>query len=154
MSPKDALYHAVHDCKDGSANLAMRMGIARSSLLNMANPNTEEPGWPLKRVLQVVALTGDTRPVQAICEEAGGVFVPLPSGVVDEDGLMLHLAKAGKEFGDVCASLTRSLEDGRIQPAELKDFHKQVMENIQVLHELDRLVEKRALAQPLFKKPR
>jgi len=154
LSPEDALYHAVHDYDGGTVTLAQRMGMARSSLLNMANPNNIEPGWPMKRFRQVVAITQDVRPVQAICEEAGGVFVPLPRTDVGEDELMLGVARAGKEFGDVCASMTKALRDHRITAGELEAFHQEVMENIGVLYELDQLMRRRAEAQPLFKKAR
>lgn len=153
FSLKDALYHAVHDYEPGTVALAQRMGMAQSSLLNMANPNSAEPGWPMKRFRQVVAITGDVRPVQALCEEAGGVFVPLPRAEVGEDELMLGVARAGKEFGDVCATMTNALRDHRVTPKELGDFHREVMENIRVLFELDQLMQRRAESQPLFKRP-
>lgn len=150
MEVDDALYHAVHGYKPDPEHLARRMKLAYSSLLNMANPNSDV-GWPLGRFIQVMDLTFDYGPLQALCRRFNGVFVPLPTAVGDSEAVMAQLATVGKEFGDVCASLQRALADGRVSPKELKNFRTQVHENIRVLHELDTLVVKHAEAQPLFR---
>ena len=126
MKVESAIYHAVHDYKPGTDALARQMGMARSSLLNMANPNDDGHEVTVKRLRQVVHLTGDLRPVHALCAELGGVFVPTErfAGIAD-DALLDLVMRLGKEYGDVCAAVSAAIADGRVSPREMQAFREQ-----------------------------
>jgi len=143
MPPTDALYAAVHDYPGGAAALAPRMGIAASTLLSFANPNCESHRWPLARALQVAALTGDKRPIEAICDEAGGVFIPLGAfAQVGNGTLFKRLTKLASEFGDVPRRIQQALtDDGRISTREWRDIRREIYELQQAAAAVGRVVE-------------
>ena len=151
MSVRDALYRLVHDYPGGASTLAVRMDLAASTLRCMASLTIDSHDWSLKRFEQAMAFTGDLRPLHALCAEFGGVFVPVSSAAHGDDALMQTLATAGKEFGDVCATLSTALADQRITHRELAEFEQQVYELVQVAQNLRLQVRERAEAQPLFK---
>lgn len=143
MNVFDAIYHAVHDHPGSAQALAPRMGLQPTTLLNMANPRETTHGWSLRRFRDLLAFTGDRRPLDALCAENGGVFVPVPKAVGAEQDLLATVTRLGKEFGDVCASLNAALADGRVTPRELDDFRQQVYEMNQVAAGLEALVAAR-----------
>lgn len=129
MNDRDALYHAVHDYPGGAVSLAPRMGVAASTLQSMANPNVETHAWPYKRVKQVMQLTEDLRPLEALCTEFGGLFVKLTAGgdkPIEE--IYRDLARLAKEFGDIPREVTKALSDGRIKQKEFERIEREVME--------------------------
>lgn len=130
MSPEDALFNAVHDYPGGAVSLAPRMKLARSTLQNMADPRQPDIGWPLKRVRQVIHLTGDKGPLQALCEEFGGMFVQLERFEhLPEGRLMKAVGKLAREFGDVPRRLEEALKgDGRISKNELHQIEREIAE--------------------------
>lgn len=131
MNVKDALHHAVHDYKDGVEGLARRMGLAVPTLYGMANPNNTENGWPLKRFQQVLQFTGDMRPLHSLCEENGGVFVPVVEKTGTMSGSLEKLANLAAEFGDVARHAHDAMRDGKLTPRELQEFDTQIFELIQ-----------------------
>jgi hypothetical protein len=148
---EDALYDTVHDYPGGVDPLAKRMGLAPSTLQNMANPNLPECGWSLKRFRQAIAFTGDTRAIDALCGESGGVFVKTGQGAIGDDQILEVLSRLGKEFGEVCASLHKSLADGKLTEREFKDFNQQLYELNQVSLELGARMEAKVERRPVFK---
>lgn len=142
MRVEDALYHAVHDYPGGAQALAPRMGVSGSTLQNMADPRQPNHTWPLRRFQQVVALTGDTRPVQALCAENGGVFVPttrLSESSVPE--LFRAVSKLAAEFGDVVREIENDMADGRITPRERDMIQKQLNELIEAAAVLGKRID-------------
>ncbi len=155
MSTRDALHALVHDYPGGASSLAPRVGLAASTLRCMANPSVESHDWPLKRVEQVMALTGDLRPLHALASEFGGVFVPLAAAAEqDADVLLGQLAELGREFGEVCTALQSAMADGRITHRELRALKDRTYALHQAASALELAIERRAEAQPLFKTAR
>lgn len=126
---RDALYDLVHDHPGGGPALAARMKLAASTLLSMANPHCESHDWSLKRFEQALALTGDLRPLDALCQQFGGVFIRmgrfdhLPPGRLLKEAQ--HLAK---EFGDVPVRLAEIIADGTVKPREVELLRREVYE--------------------------
>ncbi len=129
MKIEDALYHAVHDYPGGVAALAARMGLAAPTLYGMANPNGSEHPWSLRRFREVLAFSGDLRPLQALCEENGGVFVPTRCAVGDE-AASVEMNKLAAEFGDVARRFHEAHRDGRITGREANAFDTEIFELI------------------------
>ena len=145
MKVEDALYHAVHDYPGGAQALAPRMGVSGSTLQNMADPRQPNHTWPLRRFQQVVALTGDTRPLQALCDEHGGVFVPtarLSDAALSD--LYQQVTKLAAEFGDVVREIEADVKDGRITPRELVRIERQIGELIEAAATLRQVAERAA----------
>lgn len=137
MNVDDAIYHAVHDYKGGPAALAPRMGIAASTLQNMANPAEEAHGWNLKRFRQLLTFTGDTRPLDALCAENGGVFVHTQGfdGISDK-ALLETMTELCSDFGKVCESVHAALTDGKITHTEVAQVFDRIYTMNQAAAEL------------------
>lgn len=142
MNLEDALYHAVHDYPGGAEPLAIRMGIAPSTLQSMANPRLETHQWTLKRIRQVIDFTRDVRPVHAFCEENGGVFVPTTRNLdTPLPELFRAVHNCARELGDVTREIDEALKDGKISENEGKRVHQQLFEMIQAACELGRRID-------------
>lgn len=78
---------------------------------------------PLDRVAEITRLTGDTRLVEWLCQQAGGVFVPLPAPVVDVSRCINTVTRdvAGKLFGTLDV-LVEAGGDGVIDQKETEAF--------------------------------
>lgn len=129
MSVRDSLYDLVHDYPGGGPALAPRMKLAVSTLLSMANPNCDSHDWPLRRFEQAMALTGDVRPLEALCMEFGGVFVRIGGFDQLPPGRLLKKAQhLAKEFADVPVRLAEILADGTVKPRELERLRRDIYE--------------------------
>lgn len=124
MKVEDALYHAVHDYPGGAGSLAPRMNLAAPTLYAMANPRDSSHEWPLRRFRQVLAMTGDLRPLAALCEENHGVFVGLAATTLPD--AFRHVSKLAAEFGDVVRGFEDAMKDGRITPRECDAIDTQI----------------------------
>lgn len=126
---------SVHECAGGPKALAARMELAYSTLQNMADPKQPAHGWPLARFRQLLAFTGDTRPLQALCTENGGVFVPLGATPARTDSELLRaVQRLSAEFGDVPRAIQDALgRDGKISTNELRRIEREGMELVQAL---------------------
>ena len=143
MNVDDALYHLVHDYPGSAGSLAPRMGLKPATLYSMANPQCERHEWPLKRFRQAIALTGDKRPLDALCAEFGGVFLPLGEFAdIGSDRLLKAASKLAREFGDVPRKLQEITADGRVKPRELDQLKREVYEMTQAGAALVKLVER------------
>lgn len=135
MKVRDALYHAVHDYPGGVADLATRMGLAPSTLQNLANPRIETHEWTLKRIRQLFDFTGDLRIAHAFAAEFGGMFLPLAGGSDGGDSDVFRLATSlAKEFGDVVSEIQASMADGRVSQFERERVHQQIYELNRAAH--------------------
>lgn len=127
MNVEDAIYDAVHDYPGGAASLAPRMGLAPSTLQSMASPKIDSHGWSLKRFRALLAFAG-LKPLEALCEEHGGLFVPLGRfGDLPQARLLKQLHAFAKEFGDVPRAIEDALKtDGRVTANELQEIQRQL----------------------------
>lgn len=135
MNLDDSIWAAVHECEGGPKSLAPRLAVAFWTLQKMADPKQPGHGWSLDRFRKLLAFTGDRRPLQALCRENGGIFVPLADGPVKSDKELLKaLNRLSAEFGDVPRTIHDALaRDGRISANELKRIEREGMELIQAL---------------------
>ena len=131
MNVEDAIYDAVHGYPGGAVSLAPRLGLAVSTLQNMASPKIESHGWSLPRFRKLLAIAGP-RPLEALCEENGGLFVPMGRFKDLPQGKLLKLMHSlAKEFGDVPRAVEEALaDDGRISDNELKNIARQLAEMV------------------------
>lgn len=150
MNVEDGIYHAVHDYGGGVAALAPRMKVAPATLYSMANPRITTHTWSLRQFRELLTFSGDMRPLHALCEENGGVFVPM--GRFSESTLPeLYRAvhNMARELGDVTREIDESTVDGRISLREAQRIHQQVFELIEAATALSRRVDVEAQAPQL-----
>ena len=142
MNVEDAIHLAVMSHPGGADALAPRMALGAQTLRNMANPNNRTThGWSLRRFRELLAFTGDTRPLQALCEEQGGLFVPMPSISSSQADLLKAMQHMAAEFGDVPRAIEDALQgDGKISGNELGRIELQILELVQTAARLQGVV--------------
>lgn len=151
MKVEDALFHAVHDYEGGAAALAVRMGLGVSTLYSMANPRDVAHEWPLKRFRQVVAFTGDMRPIHALCEENGGVFLPVAESSADLPGALQQMVNLCAECGVVARGVADAIKDGRVTQAELAAIETHIFQMIALGAQLGRQLRADSERKPALK---
>jgi hypothetical protein len=141
MNVDDAIYHAVHDYEGGPASLAPRMKLAAPTLQSMANPRITTHGWQLRQFRQLLTFTNDMRPLHALCEENGGVFIqtsrPAEASLPE---LYRAVHNCARELGDITREIDTALADGKIVPREAQRIEQQVFELIEAATALSRRV--------------
>lgn len=128
---------ALHDevIAEGGTDLAKRMGVNRTRLLDCANPNREEHRMNLQmfgQVLAHVSEEGRQRVLQALVGEFGFELVAKEQPKArDLSAAMLHVTK---EFADVARSVSDAMDDGRISQHERAQIAREINE---ARHSLD-----------------
>ena len=79
----------------------------------------------LERLVQLTLISGDTRPMAALCRAVGGVFLharPL------EQGKEMLALKAVKEFSELMSEYSKDVRDGKICAKELARLDREAMQ--------------------------
>lgn len=128
MNVFDAAYNIGHDYPGGAEALAHRMGIVPAVLRSKLNPNSTTNHVTLADAMKLQHLTGRTDIVQAMADDLGGVFMPLPA-ITDED-LSHAIRKAVGEFGNYMQLVDSALDDKRVTKNEAKHLASSMIEMI------------------------
>jgi hypothetical protein len=108
----------------GVKSVASDLGLSTSLIYKWCQPTDSEDASgadnPLDRLARVHELTGDTGPIQWLCEKADGYFVPnAPLKQVDAIPLLHMTRRIVREFSELLDVLTESIEnDGMIDLQE------------------------------------
>lgn len=143
----DRIRQAVHDAiKENPARLkgeaiAVRMGVATSTLYAWGEP--DKATIPLERLVQLVLITGDIRPIVALSSVVGGYYIPRRSAVGVASGELASV-RAVKEFSDVLQDYSMALLDGRVSVKENARIQKDGAEAMQAIAELLELARESA----------
>ncbi len=129
MNSYEVLKKSVSDL--GVKSVAADLGLSTSLIYKWCQPSgTEDASGadnPLDRLAKMVELTGDTGPVEWLCQKADGYFVA--NSPIDECEAvpLLHMTRRiVREFSELLDVLTESIEnDGVI---DLKEADKIRME--------------------------
>jgi len=76
---------------------------------------------PLDRIRALAACTGDTAPIDWLCQQAGGTFVPNPSPRLADVGAeyISHTQQIIQNFSDLLGVVSASItDDGRVDAGE------------------------------------
>lgn len=128
-----AIAGIIKDYKAGL--LAKKLGdLNPSSVYKWAEPSTENSPHgeiPLRRAIQLTLVTGDTRLMNAIAEEAGGVFVAghqLAEGQFASEQIALMVMKSSAKLIE---EYIEANEDNKVTPDEYKNLAREAM-NLQL----------------------
>lgn len=102
--------------------IAARMGIHHSVLYRWAEVGSSRQ-MPLDRVIQFTLITGDSRPLAALCHAAGGAFIPLPAD--DAKCSDRDLVRTIKEFSDLAQVVSAAKADGKVDEFELAKINRE-----------------------------
>ena len=124
----DAVLHAAantaEDFPQGVTGIAAAIGKNKFSLMHeLAGTGTAKLG--LVDAVKMVKRSRDWRILNAIAEECGGVFVPLPSMLPAADGTLADLGKLAGEFADLVKEVSRAAGDGEISDNEMERIERE-----------------------------
>lgn len=113
--------------------IALRMSKAWQTIYSYADLS-EERGRdiPISQLVALVLITGDDRPIGALCREVGGTFLPLPKPGVSGEVNAAVIA-AVKEFGESVAAVGKALEDGKMTAREARPVLREIAETQRAL---------------------
>lgn len=103
------------------AAIADRMGLARTFLYRYANIH-DTAMIPVERLVQLVLISCDTRPIAALCRACGGDFIA--SKALSKGNEQAAL-KAVQEFSQLMGEYSSAILDGRIDAKELALLEKE-----------------------------
>jgi len=129
MNVLDATRDMVDDYPGGAASLAPRIGKNATTLCHELN-ETGTAKLGLKTWLLALRRTGDLRPVQALCTEFGGLFMPVPLLDDANADTMGHVAELLREFSDVTSQLAQRLADGQVDDNDLRVFQREWLQMV------------------------
>lgn len=132
---------ALHDevIAEGGTDLAKRMGVNRTRLLDCANPNREEHRMNLQmfgQILAHVSEEGRQRVLQALVGEFGFELVAKEQPKAEQ--LTSAVLRMHSEVADVTRAVTAALEDGHVSQTEKALIKREIAEAQQ---SLDVLIE-------------
>lgn len=131
MKSHEVLKHVVESV--GAKHVASDLGVSTSLVYKWcARPAADVTGSgarnPLDRLVSLVETTGDRRPIEWLCTQAGGYFVE--SAEVGENALdveyIRHTQSMLAEFSDLLQVMSDSIEnEGRIDAREAVQIRRQ-----------------------------
>lgn len=104
-----ASFKALVRAFGGQEAAASETGVRQQKISDMGLPNVAEfPTLDLIDALEdrTVGLPGWPHVTHWLCHRRGGVFVPLPQGEDDADGMMVTVAELAGELGDVSRAIS------------------------------------------------
>lgn len=114
---KNAVRRALRQAGGGLRELAGMTRLSAAQLSRFGDLNSDQ--WvPLDVALDLDSLAGEPVITRALAELLGYDLVP-STAVVAQGRLMEHLAGLAQESGDVMASISMALADGKLTPNEL-----------------------------------
>lgn len=110
-------------------DLAKKMGgLNKSTLYKWAETPTENnphSDIPLARLIQLTLITNRIGPMQAVSEEAGGIFLPGRQLIRGEFKNEHAALRVFKETSDLIQEFTNAMLDGRITRDEMKRIRRE-----------------------------
>lgn len=101
--------------------IAARMGVSTSALYSWGDPASKKP-IPLERLVQLVLITGDNRPISALTEACGGSFVHNSSDTSSD--CHTELMQTVQIFAAILRDAGSALADNIITPQELHNLQR------------------------------
>ena len=107
-----ARFKALVKAFGGQESVSVETGVRQQKISDMGLPNVAEyPTLDLIDTLEdrTVGLPGWPHVTHWLCHRRGGVFVPLPQGEDDADGMMVTVAELAGELGDVSRAISEAV---------------------------------------------
>lgn len=118
------LYEAAHKAPSGLSTkyLADKLGISLNTLNIRLNPEYDNRHFPVEDLHHLCVLTRDYRPLNFICEQAGGVFIKLPEVQNKKIAVHIQCMDAVQRFGQLMDRCSNALADGIITREEADEL--------------------------------
>lgn len=92
-------------------------------------------------ILPLCSATDSVLPVQVMCREVGGVFVPVHKGRHAPAALVEQLARTVKEFGDFAIETAEGIADGKVEADEIRRIKAEGHEAVEAIYAMMRLAQ-------------
>lgn len=121
------IHRAIHEAvlAAGPKELAHKMGMAHTTLLNRANPNDDTHRLNVEQLLQIMLHSGDSRVLHALAAEFGFELVAKQAPKVT--GLTAALLSMSAEVADVTRAVADALEDGHVSQTEKQMIKRELL---------------------------
>lgn len=123
-----AAYDTVHDHTGSLEALSNALGIRSAQVLrNKVNLNEEKTHHlSLREAQLLIKATGNHRILEALADDIGGIFIPLPKhGSANMLSAVNNISAMSKEFGALIEEVAGDLADGMITTTEFKRIEKE-----------------------------
>lgn len=128
LSLQMACYHAARDYPGGAEALAAHMGMAGNLLCNKLNPNLTTHLLNAHDIELIADLTQDVRIVDALCSLQNRGHFKMPDVDVTGSHIFNKSADMAREFGELMETVSKSLEDNKVNADEVAALDKALME--------------------------
>jgi transcriptional regulator with XRE-family HTH domain len=131
----------------GPKQVAADLGVSMSLVYKWCEDASGASGTPnpLDRVADLVRASGSTVPVQWLCGEAGGTFLPgAPPSPLDSTRVVDEAQRMLKEFSDLLAAVTTAFLDGHVTAEEARAIRREWAELQPIAEGLVRACEAQA----------
>lgn len=118
-----AIYDIVHKSDIKAKGIADRLGMTHQILINKANPNSDYHKMTVREAHAIQLITGNHAVVSAMQTELN-----LQERKTAPASVLASVLNAGKEHGDVLASIQDAMADGQITEREKSEIFKEIDE--------------------------
>lgn len=123
----EEVHRAIHETvlASGPKELAHKMGMSHTTLLNRANPNDDTHRLNVEQLLQIMLHSGDASVLRAMAAEFGYELVEkqAPQAM----GLTAALLSMSAEVADVTRAVADALEDGKVSQTEKQLIKRELL---------------------------
>lgn len=123
-----AAYDTVHDYTGSLEALSEALGLKSAQVLrNKVNLNEEKSHHlSLREAQLLMKATGNTRILEALADDIGGIFIQLPKhGSANMLSAVNSISSMSKEFGALIEEVAGDIADGVITTTEYKRIEKE-----------------------------
>jgi len=126
-----AIYDLIHKSDITPKGIADRLGMPYQSLINKANPNGANHVFTFRELHAIQLITGNHAVVSAMQTELN-----LHERKTAPENVLTSVLNAGKEHGDVLATIQAAMADGKFSEREKAESAKEIREAISSLQTL------------------
>jgi len=137
LKTEEAIHIASKEYPGGRLQLAKDLNKRAGAFNNRCNPKQEAHVVTVDDLRGTVRKTGNALPIQALCYEVGGVFLPLPRTEFPADtDLVDAIARLQTDFAETMTEIADAIRSGSIRTERAKKVMKEGLEDNQVLTEI------------------
>lgn len=123
----EEVHRAIHETvlASGPKELAHKMGMSHTTLLNRANPNDDTHRLNVEQLLQIMLHSGDASVLRAMAAEFG--FELVEKQAPQATGLTAALLSMSAEVADVTRAVADALQDGKVSQTEKQLIKRELL---------------------------
>lgn len=136
----DAVYTTVRDYPGGAESLAPRLGMSANVLRNKVNPSIKTHHLRLDEAVSIMAMTGDSRGLEAIADELGYMVIPATGIDLSNEDLLLQFNSLYQQLGKFSADTNDAIADGHLDATERRRLYRDQLQVAAKIHEIFRQI--------------